>query len=230
MHIHLPKPMHGWREFLGEVGIIVLGVLIALGAEQVVEAWHWHHEVGELREALDHELDYNLASLRYRATQEDCVAARIATLAEWQAGLRKGAVTALPADIGRPAAIAMKTAVWNARSTEAMAHMPLAERLKYSIFYDDMATVTILLMEDREAWTQLNAFNRMPGPLSGDAALKLNELLFRVRSLNKLLASDWRLSEPEAQKMGLHPSFGADEGRFDPPRSSGVCRPMQAGS
>ena len=41
MHFHLPKPLHGWREFAGEVGIIVLGVLIALGAEQLVEAAHW---------------------------------------------------------------------------------------------------------------------------------------------------------------------------------------------
>lgn len=43
MHFHLPKPLHGWREFAGEVGIIVVGVLIALGAEQVVESIHWHH-------------------------------------------------------------------------------------------------------------------------------------------------------------------------------------------
>lgn len=25
MHFHLPKPLHGWREFAGEVGIIVVG-------------------------------------------------------------------------------------------------------------------------------------------------------------------------------------------------------------
>ncbi len=37
MHFHLPKPLHGCREFTGHVGIIVIGVLIALGAEQVVE-------------------------------------------------------------------------------------------------------------------------------------------------------------------------------------------------
>ena len=30
MHFHLPKPLHGWREFAGEVAIIVIGVLIAL--------------------------------------------------------------------------------------------------------------------------------------------------------------------------------------------------------
>ena len=37
MHFHLPKPLHGWRAFWGEVGIIVFGVLIALGAQQLVE-------------------------------------------------------------------------------------------------------------------------------------------------------------------------------------------------
>ncbi len=37
MRFQLPKPLHGWRHFVGEVGIIVLGVLIALGAQQLVE-------------------------------------------------------------------------------------------------------------------------------------------------------------------------------------------------
>ena len=36
MRFALPKPIHGWRAFWGEVGIIVLGVLIALGAQQLV--------------------------------------------------------------------------------------------------------------------------------------------------------------------------------------------------
>ena len=31
-------PIHGWRAFWGEVGIIVIGVLIALGARQVAMA------------------------------------------------------------------------------------------------------------------------------------------------------------------------------------------------
>lgn len=38
MHFHLPKPLHGWRALVGEVCIIVIGVLIALGAEQLVES------------------------------------------------------------------------------------------------------------------------------------------------------------------------------------------------
>lgn len=56
MHAHLPKPMHGWREFIGEVGIIVIGVLIALSAEQLAEAIHWRHKVEAVEEAIRQEL------------------------------------------------------------------------------------------------------------------------------------------------------------------------------
>jgi hypothetical protein len=45
MEVHRPRPAHGWRELLREVGIIVLGVLIALGAEQVVRNLHMRAEV-----------------------------------------------------------------------------------------------------------------------------------------------------------------------------------------
>ena len=45
MHLHLPKPLHGWREFAGEVGIIVLGVLIALAADALIERTNWRHKV-----------------------------------------------------------------------------------------------------------------------------------------------------------------------------------------
>jgi len=56
MHVHLPKPLHGWREFAGEVGIIVLGVLIALALEQVVEAWQWREKVDRAEGAMRIEL------------------------------------------------------------------------------------------------------------------------------------------------------------------------------
>src|ERR1700761_8111067 len=52
MDIHKPKPWRGWPEFLKEIGTIVIGVLIALGAEQAVEALHWRHETHLAREAL----------------------------------------------------------------------------------------------------------------------------------------------------------------------------------
>ena len=70
MRFHLPKPLHGWREFAGEVGIIVLGVLIALGAEQLIETIRSRSEVAQFRSAVDHELASDLAAYRYRIEQE----------------------------------------------------------------------------------------------------------------------------------------------------------------
>jgi hypothetical protein len=47
MEVHRPKPFHGWRELAKEVGIIVLGVLIALAAEQTVEWLHWRERAAQ---------------------------------------------------------------------------------------------------------------------------------------------------------------------------------------
>ena len=47
MDIHKPKPWHGWREFLKEYLIIVLGVLTALVLEQFVDGLHWRHKVDQ---------------------------------------------------------------------------------------------------------------------------------------------------------------------------------------
>jgi hypothetical protein len=78
MHFHLPKPLHGWREFAGEVGIIVIGVLIALGAEQGVEALHNRAQVHEAIDKLHAEsmenrsaLDLNIVGLRQSQVSVD---------------------------------------------------------------------------------------------------------------------------------------------------------------
>jgi hypothetical protein len=68
MHVHPPKPLHGWREFLGEVGIIVIGVLIALGAEHLVERYRWREEAAAARGSLNEELYHSVVDARERAT------------------------------------------------------------------------------------------------------------------------------------------------------------------
>jgi hypothetical protein len=80
MHIHLPKGFHGWREFAKEVGIIVLGVLIALGFEQVVQAWRWHEDARTTRQALAGEIEYSVLWAHERLAVEPCLRQRIGEL------------------------------------------------------------------------------------------------------------------------------------------------------
>jgi hypothetical protein len=77
VHFHLPKPLHGWREFAGEVGIIVLGVLIALGFEQVVEELNWHERTRAAVSDLKSESENNFALMAERVTVQPCVDAQL---------------------------------------------------------------------------------------------------------------------------------------------------------
>jgi hypothetical protein len=77
MEIHKSKPIHNWREFLKEVGIIVLGVSIALAGEQAVEKWREHRQYAEARQAMFDELSANLSNIRLRTKNAACSLQRI---------------------------------------------------------------------------------------------------------------------------------------------------------
>lgn len=80
MHFHLPKPLHGWREFAGEVGIIVVGVLIALSFEQVADSWSWKKRAHNGVEALRGELATNYNFAAEIALTAPCIDRQLATL------------------------------------------------------------------------------------------------------------------------------------------------------
>ncbi len=64
MEIHTPEaPLHSFRDFLVHLMMIALGVLIALGAEGIVEAAHHHHLVHQAQENLRAEMRVNYDTL-----------------------------------------------------------------------------------------------------------------------------------------------------------------------
>jgi hypothetical protein len=89
------RPMHGWRAFAGEVGIIVVGVLIALAAQQAVETWRWQQDVERTREDLDDEILYNIAHGAERIAVDRCLRERLRYVGEAVAG-SNGRWTPLP--------------------------------------------------------------------------------------------------------------------------------------
>lgn len=72
MHVHLPKPLHGWREFAGEVGIIVFGVLIALAADALIERVSWIHKVKLADANMRIEIERNRANAAQYETLKPC--------------------------------------------------------------------------------------------------------------------------------------------------------------
>lgn len=79
MHIHRPKPLHGGREVLLEIGIIVVGIVIAVGLEQTVEFFHHRDQREQLETALQRDGQANRGYIK-----EDIANAQI--ILEWALG------------------------------------------------------------------------------------------------------------------------------------------------
>lgn len=158
MHVHLPKPLHGWRALAGEVGIIVLGVLIALAAEQSVENLHWRHQVRETRSGMDAELSHDEASLQHRLGQRACVAQRLAELDRWARMAGSGKPMRLKKPIQPPIYYAIRTAVWDSTTGEVSSRMPLEAKLDYASLYSGMKTFADLLNEEQTQWSTLQSY------------------------------------------------------------------------
>ena len=53
IEVHAPhESVHTWKDILIHIGIITVGLLLAIGLEQTVEFFHHRHQVAETREAL----------------------------------------------------------------------------------------------------------------------------------------------------------------------------------
>jgi hypothetical protein len=58
LEVHPPEhPVMSWNQFFIHMALVVLGLLIALGLEQSVEAIHHHHQRKELKEAMRRDLE-----------------------------------------------------------------------------------------------------------------------------------------------------------------------------
>jgi hypothetical protein len=103
MHVHLPKPLHGWREFAGEVGIIVLGVLIALGVEQIASALHDRASERQARRAVYAEIRQNLSYIAARVETQGCVERRLDEIGGLLTNAGDGELSPQPKWVGQPA-------------------------------------------------------------------------------------------------------------------------------
>ncbi len=124
MHIHKPKAPHGLREFLTEIGVIVVGILIALSLEQGVEAWCWHEKTEGAETAVRTELSDQLAYATLLLKLKPGFDARIAKLAGATAAGDHGEVARLAA---LPAPFVMRP--WSSTAWDAAASEQIVSRL-----------------------------------------------------------------------------------------------------
>ena len=156
MHFHLPKPLHGWRELLGEVGVIVIGVLIALSAEQLVETIHWRHTVDAEREALNGDVRGQWNAMTARVVMEPCVDRRLDELALVLARHKSHQPLGIIGPIGRPGVWSGSTsALQMASADQSLSHMSTDEKAAYFHAQSDFEIFELAANEERATWRTL---------------------------------------------------------------------------
>ena len=220
MHVHLPKPLHGWRAFAGEVGIIVIGVLIALGAEQVVQSAHQRGEGRQANDVIRGELEYNLARLKSRLATRSCVERRIGEIQQLLDRAQSDPIIATPSWVGRPQFWTMQSSRWQAESQAGRGALIDPDALaRYSQMYAWMDNLASEMATEQADWAKLRTLEHMRR-LDAAAAYDLNKTLQDARYRN------WRISLQTSQLSDLARSVGLRDVRNGFPASQSICLPL----
>jgi len=82
------KPPHGWNAVGWELAIVTLGVIVALGAQQLVTTLTERSSAAETRAEVTDELNSDLMSMALRQSIEPCIGRRLSELrvivAQWE--------------------------------------------------------------------------------------------------------------------------------------------------
>lgn len=220
MPVPTPRPQEGWRRFIGEIVIIVIGVLIALGADQLVEDVRKRQAADEARHAIRGELETNMARLRSRSTIAGCIERRIAEVQ----GLLDAAVAGdpfkAPTWVGRPQYWTMLTARWNAFTQSGQtALLPADELADYSQMYSWMENLTAEMQAEQVDWATLRTLEQLPR-LSPQMAFDLGKALSDARYRR------WRINLHTRQLAAPVERLGLRQVRNELPAPTGICVAM----
>jgi hypothetical protein len=219
MDIHKPKLWHGWRELLKEVGTIVIGVLIALGAEQAVEWVHWRHEVAEARDALTEEIRSDSAIGAVGAEESRCLVERLQGYVAWTKG---GPVPRMLVAGGGARFISPSSTVWEAtQAAQRIAHMPLKERLAYARFYALVANEQVVIQTVLAMATQLLRYADKTD-LTPEETRRLGEDVSAARTWFLVRGGNEAALVEAAKTLGIEPQPISEAGRA---RLASLCAP-----
>lgn len=224
------KPLQRWRRFLGEVGIIVLGVLIALGLGAVATEIGWRVEASVARKAIGLELGGALGAAIERTRFAPCVERRLDELALF---VDRAATTGrLPplGDVRSPPLRRWNRGIWDSSiSAQTTSHFNSVDLSAYVAAYQYIDLLGATNRQEIAAWTAIYALVGPGRALMPAEAAELRRAIGVARGANRLLVvSSVRLQqEVEAYRL---PFDDAAMREFSDRPASGkeICQPVDA--
>jgi hypothetical protein len=208
MRFSMPKPLDGWRAFIGEVGTIVLAVLLALGAQQLAESANNRREAAETRALLFEEIEESLGFVQLRGTSEACVDQRLkevrALLDEWaRTGNFKTPLWVAQA----PRSDVIVSRYDAAASAGRLALLNPEEQLRIGLIVNRLRGFNALQARETEVWATLRMLQSGSDVLSETDRSTLRLALQEASVLHYRAKLAARQVLPLAERYGWHPNM-----------------------
>jgi hypothetical protein len=204
MHIHKPKAVARLGEFLSEIAVISVGILIALGAEQAVEAMRWTEKVQASRREIFGEIRQDAAYFAFRVAAADCVVRRLDELNTITESVARRE-TVLPVNlVGLHLGNLLSDNAWqNARAEQTLTHFPKAELERLSDFYAQEENIKTWMSDDETVWSSLRILEGDPNRLSSADVALLRDRLQQARIHEFLIALNAKEELERARAVGV---------------------------
>jgi hypothetical protein len=212
MEVHKPKLLHNWPDLLKEWGIIVLGVLTALFAEQAVQSFEWHQKVDAAIADMDNELTRGNGPQAYaRLAMHDCTAAR---LDEMRSAVERGDRVQSRKLIDRfwlPKRTWDSLARESATASDVASHMAHDRMFQYRIAYEMVPDLQRLADKELADLGNLRALPATGGQIGTSEKLATIQSIESLKLDNDTTAreSSFLLSRLQLMRLTLDPAFVA---------------------
>jgi len=208
MDLRLPRPIHGWRQFLGEVGIIVIGVLIALGAERVASNTNDRNVARRTRAAVTNEFNDNLSSIALRGQAELCIDRRLLELRALFADWARSGGFKTPMWVAQATTIGVSMARYEAAlSSGDIALLPSEEQYRLGIIAAQIRGFDEIQDQQQLPWGRLRALQAGSRNLTPSDRTMLLTALQEASTLNYLAKLNVRQTLPIAKRYGFTPNY-----------------------
>lgn len=163
-----PGAWHGWRENVREIAIVVVGVFIALIAQQAVDAWDWHQKVEVADAAMREELlTDDGPQMVQRIAMHDCIASLLDRIrAAVEGGGSRAEIAALIDRYWVDDRTYDHIALDAAQTADVASHLGQDRFVRFANAYSRMGVLEDVNHREAFDWAALRAFRRTGGPVT----------------------------------------------------------------
>jgi hypothetical protein len=205
LDVHAPHELlHTWKSFFIHIATIVIGLLIAVGLEQAVEAMHWHKQVRTARDVLRNELLEADRFYEFRVAVNGCVAHRLSQLNEIVESAAQHASVEPVGDLSLHIGQLLTDDAWQSeRAAQTLVHFPAAERESYGTIYGQQVDIRNWVNEELGVWAAIRVLQGYPGRLAPSDITLIRQNIQVARTLNYLIVLNAAAQLSRTSTLGL---------------------------